>query len=144
MNKFSKALFAATFALAATPAMTALAQQTSVDAGETIVASGVWEKASFVSKGEWRIVQRGEEFFVVLDNAFSTRGAPDLKLFLSPQSEDTLTGKNATQGAILIAPLASNRGAQEYKIPSGTNLADFETLIIHCEQYSKLWSTAAL
>ena len=144
MKYLIKTLVAAAVAFAATPVVSANAQETSVGQSETIVASGAWEKASFNSKGEWKIVQRGDDLFVVLDDAFSTRGAPDLKLFLSPQDEGSLTGKNATDGALLIAPLQSNRGAQEYKIPARTDLSDFETLIIHCEQFSKLWSTAAL
>ena len=81
---------------------------------------------------------------VVLDEDFKTRNAPDLKIFLSPRDAASVTGSNATDGSILISPLGSNKGAQTYVIPSSVDVAAFSSIIIHCEQYSKLWSAADL
>ena len=43
-----------------------------------------------------------------------------------------------------IAKLKSNKGSQRYKLPAGTDPSDYKTVIIHCEQYSKLWSTGTI
>ncbi|MEM7049350.1 MAG: DM13 domain-containing protein [Acidobacteriota bacterium] len=108
------------------------------------VASGEWSKKSFRIDGSWQIVDEGGSLWVVLDDSFKTKKAPDLKLFLSPKSLAEVGNRNATDGSVLIAPLDSNRGAQRYAIPKGTDLAAFQTLLIHCEKYSKLWGGAAL
>jgi len=33
----------------------------------------------------------------------------------------------------------SVKGRQEYVVPADINLADFESILIHCEQYNILW-----
>jgi len=53
-----------------------------------------------------------------------------------------VTGKNATQDAVMIAVLKSNKGAQEYVLPSNIDINDYESLLIHCEAYSVLWGGA--
>lgn len=111
-------------------------------AGER-VASGEWTKKSFDAAGTWSIEQDGDDLVITLSDDFRTRNAPDLKLFFSPIEVDDLNGKNATDGALLIAELQSNRGGQAYRV-SGVDPGDFQSIIIHCEQYSKLWSAAAL
>ena len=108
------------------------------------VAGGTWEKKSFRINGSWEIVEQDGQLVLNLDEEFKTRGAPDLKLFLSPAPLSSLNGNNATNGAVLIAPLQSRRGAQSYVLPAGVDLAAFQTLIIHCEAYSKLWGGSAL
>jgi len=33
---------------------------------------------------------------------------------------------------------------QEYEIPAGIDIADFASLLVHCEAYSVLWGGAAI
>jgi len=106
--------------------------------------SGSWKKKSFKSSGTWEIYADGDKTYVKLSADFRTRNAPDLKIFLSPLAAKETNGRNATTGSVLIAPLTSNAGEQVYEIPAGVNLADFKSILIHCEQYSKLWSAADL
>ncbi len=114
------------------------------ESASATIASGGWEKKSFASAGTWSIVERDGRKFVVLSADFSTKNAPDLKIFLSPKAGADLNGRNATEGSVLIAPLASNKGAQEYEIPAGVDLSAYKSIIIHCEAYAKLWSVSAL
>ena len=109
-----------------------------------VVSSGGWRKKSFSVAGNWTVSSENGVTRIDLDNQFSTKNAPDLKIFLSPLSPDELTGRNATQGALLISPLQSNKGAQSYTVPAGTNLSRYKTILIHCEAYSKLWSVSGL
>ena len=45
---------------------------------------------------------------------------------------------------MLIAPLKKAKGAQRYKLPADLDLDDYQTLVLHCEQYTKLWGVSAL
>ncbi len=110
---------------------------------ETLFA-GDWTKKSFKSSGTWEIYAEDGVTYVKLSADFRTRNAPDLKIFLSPLAADKTNGRNATAGSVLVAPLTSNAGEQVYAIPDGVDLASFKSILIHCEQYSKLWSAADL
>ncbi|MEM9015004.1 MAG: DM13 domain-containing protein [Pseudomonadota bacterium] len=113
-------------------------------AGAEVLYSGDWTKKSFRVSGEWSIYEENGVTYVRLSDDFRTRNAPDLKIFLSPRSAGDANGRNATDGSVLVAPLTSNSGGQVYEIPAGTDLTAFESILIHCEQFSKLWSAADL
>ena len=75
---------------------------------------------------------------------FKTSGAPDLKIVLSPLTVRAAKNNNALQGSQIISPLQSNSGAQEYAIPAGLDLSKYKSVLIHCEQYTKLWGAAPM
>ncbi len=99
-----------------------------------------WVKKSQSIKGSWTIEKRDDGDYLVLSDDFKTRKGPDLKLMLSTLSSDDVNGKNASDNSLTIAPLASNKGSQSYKLPEG--YADYSTLLIHCEKFSKLWGAS--
>ena len=107
-------------------------------------AGGTWTKKSVAIDGGWSIVEKNGSQVLMLDENFSTNSGPDLKIFLSRQSISSLTGKNAINDAILVSPLQSNRGAQEYVLPANIDLSQFQSVIIHCESFSKLWGGSSL
>ena len=111
--------------------------------GKTL-ASGQWTKKGFDIEGSWSIVEDGGRRFVVLDDAFRTKSAPDLKIFLSSRPAQEISSLDATRGAVRVGPLASNKGAQRLEIPAGVDLGSHPTLVLHCEQYSKLWGVATI
>ncbi|MEL6112824.1 MAG: DM13 domain-containing protein [Pseudomonadota bacterium] len=113
-------------------------------ASTTTLASGVWTKKSFRVSGDWSIYEKDGQTFIELSDDFKTKNAPDLKIFLSPKSVDSVNGRNATEGSVLIAPLTSNKGGQVYLVPSSVDINDYASILIHCEAYSKLWSAASL
>ncbi len=106
--------------------------------------SGDWTKKSYSIRGNWTIVTTDEGRFLELDDRFKTRNAPDLKLFLSTLPADSVTSGNAVSHGTLISPLESNKGAQRYRLPDGVDLADYESLVLHCERFSKLWGVSSL
>ena len=105
---------------------------------------GTWTKKSQKIAGAWKIVETAEGRYLELDDAFKTRRAPDLKLFLSPLEAGNVNAKNATSGSVLIAKLKKSKGAQRYELPADLDLDDYQTLVLHCEQYTKLWGVSAL
>lgn len=101
------------------------------------------EKA-FKIRGDYSIVTENGQTLLRLSDDFKTNNGPDLKVFLSPQSPETVTGRSATSGAVLLGALKTNKGGSDYVIPAGVNLAGFQSVLIHCEAYSKLWGAAQL
>ena len=105
---------------------------------------GTWTKKSQKIAGAWSIVETDDGRFLELDDSFKTRRAPDLKLFLSPLEAGRVNAKNATSGSVLIAKLKKSKGAQRYELPADLKLDDYQTLVLHCEAYTKLWGVSAL
>lgn len=103
-----------------------------------------WEVQKTKIKGEWHIEHREDGAYIVLSDKFKTRSAPDLKLFFSKQMPSELNGKNATSQSIFISELQSNKGGQSFKIPASVNIADYQSILLHCEKYSKLWGASKL
>lgn len=121
---------------------------TVAEAQGQVVFSGEFERDSrwTTFEGSWSIVKEGDSYKVVLADNFEAKKAPDLKIFLSKAAFDDITGKNAVKKGepVLVAKLTSYKGKASYAIPSGINPADYATIIIHCEEYSKLWGGSPL
>ncbi|MEO1251151.1 MAG: DM13 domain-containing protein [Pseudomonadota bacterium] len=141
MTRHLKIFISALVALFAAPAA-ATAAAAAEEAPRAVHYSGEWTKKSFNSSGTWEIYEENGSTFVKLSADFRTRNAPDLKIFLSPLAASDANNKNATDGAVLISPLSSNRGEQIYEIPADVDLSAFQSILIHCERFSKLWSAA--
>ena len=142
MIKFSS--IAAAFAVglagvvAFTPTSFAESSPTAVTSA-TELPSGEFIKKKKRLKGAWEVVQRGDKTFIVFGEDFRAANGPDLKIFLSPQTVSDVTGKTAVNGAINIGELKSTKGAQEYEVPAGVDLSNFNSVLVHCEAYSVLW-----
>jgi len=98
----------------------------------------------YETAGAWHLESTDGAQFIVLSKDFKTSDGPDLKIFLSPQAIGTVNGTNVTKKALRVAKLKSNKGAQRYKLPAGTDLKRFKSLAIHCEKYSKLFAASSL
>ncbi|GLQ20724.1 DM13 domain-containing protein [Algimonas porphyrae] len=113
-----------------------------VQVDHTSSAPAEFQKKSFSLKGSVTIEQRGDRTVIVFSDDFRTKNGPDLKVFLSQNTVTDATGRNATQSAVRLGVLTSNKGGQEYVLPAGINLADYNSVLVHCEAYSKLWGGA--
>jgi len=101
-----------------------------------------FQKKTYALKGSVTVEQRGNRTVIVFSDDFKTKKGPDLKVFLSKHDIANATGDNATTDAIRLGALQSNKGAQEYILPEGVNLTDFNSVLVHCEAFSKLWGGA--
>lgn len=114
---------------------------------ETVVdvsVSGDFIKKQKSIKGSWEVIQRGDQTVIKFGDDFRAKKGPDLKVFLSPQSVSDVSGKTATNNAVLLGKLTSTKGGQEYVLPAGIDINDFESVLVHCEAYSVLWGGAEL
>jgi hypothetical protein len=110
----------------------------------TFAQSGSWIEKSYEVAGQWEIVKKGSAQYLLFDEDFDTKKAPDLKIFLSPIEANKVNDDNAVVRAVKIAELKSYEGAQSFLIPKSINLNAYKTLLIHCEQYGVLWSVSKL
>ena len=94
--------------------------------------------------GDWSVVEEGGRTLIRFGEGFATDGGPDLKVFLSPTPIDSVDGKSATEGSVLLGELESTEGGQDYVLPEGVSLEDFESVLVHCERFSVLWGGGAL
>lgn len=97
-------------------------------------------------KGDWYIVKKDEQLVVVFEENFEAKKAPDLKIFLSKLPLEKIKGDNAAnkEHAVLVSSLNTYKGRIETKIPEGIDLAEYQSLIVHCEKYAKLWGGSPL
>lgn len=137
-----KALQNALVLLAALSAMTGVA---SAAPSSEVLFEGTWIRGGYTIEGRWRIVlEEDGRRYVVLDENFRTRRAPDLKIFLSPLPLEEIGDRNATKGAVLVAPLERHRGFSRYAIKEEVDLEPLRTIIVHCEEFSKFWAGSDL
>lgn len=113
-------------------------------AGETIASGSEWENVGKRTSGDWAIVEKDGKYYVELGDSFKTRNAPDLKIYLSKEEAGSLGDKNGLQNTVFIAELSANKGAQSYELPEGVTPADFESLVIYCEAFSKFWAATSI
>lgn len=66
---------------------------------------------------------------------FSITNGPDLKVYLSKTE--------GTESIVNLGSLKSS-GIQSYTIPSGVVIADYKYVLIYCQQYKVLFSSAIL
>jgi hypothetical protein len=69
---------------------------------------------------------------------FAVRNGPDLFVYLSPS--DTGYTKNAVE----LGRLKADRGNQNYRVPAGTDVGSFRSVVIWCKQFGVLFATAPL
>ena len=108
------------------------------------VKKGKWEKQNKSISGNFEIVKKESGTYIVLSDDFKTKSAPDLKIFLSKKSLSSITGKNATKEAVLVSKLKKAKGGQSYKLPSTIQLKNYNSIIIHCEEYGIFWGGSSL
>jgi len=106
--------------------------------------SGNFVKKKKSIKGGWSVVQENGQTIIRFAGDFKTKNGPDLKIFLSPQTIQAVNGKTATAGSVNLGKLKSTNGTQDYLVPAGVNLANFNSVLVHCEAYSILWGGGAL
>ena len=131
-------LIGASFTVALSPASFAQ-DAAAVEAVEASLPSGNFIKKKKKLKGGWEVVQRDGNTYIKFADDFSASKGPDLKVFLSPLSVADATGKTAAEGALNIGELQKTKGAQEYLVPADVNIADYSSVLVHCEKFSVLW-----
>lgn len=113
---------------------------------DTVLVEGTFDgKEGITTSGSYRIGRNGDDLTLVLEDDFQTEDGPDLYVVLSPISPEEATGENVMEGAALkIDSLRSLAGRQTYDLAEEQSLDTFESVAIHCIQFSHLYGVAEL
>lgn len=117
-------------------------QSAEVASGSLEGAFSSWGKSSL--RGDWTIVEEGGAQYIELGDNFRAKKGPDVKIFLSPTASAQVTGDNAVNGSVFVAQISEFDGSVRIAIPAGTDISQFQSLVFHCEAYSKLWGSSPL
>ena len=110
--------------------------------------SGEWEADSYFTtfKGSWTIEKEGDKTYVIMGDNFSTKKAPDLKIYFSKLDFDDVDEDNANSKdtSVFVAKLNSYKGAKKYEVPAGIDISAYKTIPVHCVKYTKYWGGSPL
>ena len=127
-----------------------LANQTRIESSAVEIATTVtdagsmWKKGKYAVEGAFRFEERDDGTYLVIESDFKTKKGPDLKFVLSPTDYTSVKAKTALKGGLIVGKLKSITGAQEFKLPAGTNASSYKSLLVHCEAKTKLWASAPI
>jgi hypothetical protein len=79
-----------------------------------------------------------------LEQDFEVGAGPKYHLYLVPDGEVTPDTRVEETMFVDLGRLKAFRGGQTYPIPHGTDLADYKSLVVWCEQFNLLISPAKL
>lgn len=119
----------------------AMAEEMEEEERVTAVLTGTFTDADAAHKGSGTatIYQQSEELVLRLQD-FSVTNGPDLHVLLStsPNPADDMGDY------IDLGELKGNIGDQNYNIPAGTDLSQYQSIIIYCQPFHVVFSTALL
>ena len=114
------------------------------------MASGQFVAGEHPTRGTARLVERGSQRSLELDQAFATSpSGPDLVVVLH-RSADVIGSTTPPafpikqDDIIIIAPLQKYSGAQNYPIPGELDLGDFKSVVIWCRRFNATFGAAKL
>lgn len=104
-----------------------------------VVAQGEFQDADSFHQGSGtaRIYQQGDERILRLENFSGTNG-PDLRVLLVEHTD----GANGMGEYVDLGPLKGNIGNQNYTIPVDVDLSKFNGVMIYCQPFHVVFSTA--
>jgi hypothetical protein len=94
-------------------------------------------------KGTATVYRVGEDVVLRLD-PFEVTNGPDLYVYLSGHAAPRNSGQLHEGAALEVGRLKGNIGAQNYTLPSGTDLSTYKSVVVYCRRFSVVFSTAEL
>jgi hypothetical protein len=122
--------------------MTAQAQND----GAKTVETGTFHGKVHSTSGRATIYQEKDGKLVLRLTRFKTSNGPDVHVVLiavKDADDDANFLKNGTD-RVELGALKGNEGDQNYDIPAGTDLANFQTVSIYCERFNANFGAAPL
>lgn len=98
------------------------------------------------TSGRATIYQEGGGKLVLRLTNFKTSNGPDVHVILiaTKDADDDANFVKSDTGRLELGKLKGNEGDQNYEIPSGTDLAKFQTVSIYCERFNANFGAAPL
>jgi Electron transfer DM13 len=132
---------APTVGATATPQMTAAPTAAPAPAAvfePQVVAQGEFSGADdfHFGRGQALLIESEPGKYVLRFENFSVRNGPDLFVYLSPNPG------GYDESGINLGGLKGTDGAFNYDVPEGTDVSQFKSAVIWCEDFSVLFATA--
>ena len=115
-------------------------------AGPSVVAMGNFVDADAVHKGAGQatLYRLPDDRHVLRFEDFRTTNGPDLVVYLATHPAPTEASDITDGGFLSLGKLKGNVGNQNYVVPAGTAIDEFNSVVIWCELFDVLFSPAAL
>lgn len=120
---------------------------TACNTSGNVVATGTFtDKGGQHTSGTYRIEKAGDQLTLILSEDFRTDEGPDLHVVLTPTATDVAENETAMANgnALVIAPLESLSGEQQYELPADVDLSLYKSVVIHCIEFTHLYGAAPL
>lgn len=131
---------------AAANAPDAMVGETMPAASSVVVAQGQFVDADAIHKGSGRAnlyrLQDGSHAIRFED--FRTTNGPALVVYLAKHANPQSASDVTDGGFVDLGKLKGNVGNQNYLVPAGTPVDEFNSVVIWCELFDVLFSPAAL
>ncbi len=110
------------------------------------IARGKFVDADAIHKGSGQaiIYKLPDGMHLVRFEDFRTTNGPALVVYLAEHPSPTEANHVTDGGYIRLGKLKGNVGNQNYAIPEGTDIGDYNSVVIWCELFGVLFSPAAL
>lgn len=114
-----------------------------------IARTGSFESAEHPTAGGVELVSNGGQSVLRFDETFSSDSGPDLVVVLH-QSANLLEETSPPayplneEDYVVIAPLTSTTGAQEYVVPAEIDLSAFQSVAVWCQAFNATFGAASL
>jgi hypothetical protein len=115
--------------------------------GEIVrLARGTFGERSHPGEGTAVVLNDGtEQRFLRFEDDFATDNGPDLFVYLTTANADAPADDFGVDGQFVnLGRLSGNVGSQNYVIPVGIDLDEFDTVVVWCDRFSVAFTTADL
>ncbi len=120
------------------PLMAGAAEETSAESVSVLLEGSFMGADAFHRvSGTARVVDRGGDTVVRLEDDFRSINGPDLHVWL-------VRGEDFGGDYLDLGPLRGNVGAQNYVVPKGTDWSQYDRVIIWCVPFRQLFGSAFL
>ncbi len=115
-------------------------------AAAAVLAQGEFVDADAVHKGSGNatLYQLPDGSHVIRFEEFRSTNGPALVVYLAKHANPKNAADVTDNGFVNLGKLKGNVGNQNYSIPAGTAIDDFNSVVIWCELFDVLFSPAAL
>ena len=112
----------------------------------TVIAQGRFVDADAIHKGSGQatLYQLPDDRHLVRFEEFRTTNGPALVVYLSKHPSPMSASDVTDGGFVALGKLKGNVGNQNYEIPEGTDIAEYNSVVIWCELFDVLFSPASL
>jgi hypothetical protein len=107
------------------------------------IAAGSFRSLEHHTTGTARLLHLGDGSVIVRLEDLDTSNGPDVRVYLSSIPADRGL-HDYGHGFVDLGGLKGNRGSQNYRVPAGTDLSKYRSVVIWCRRFTVGFAVAPL